>query len=132
MKNKITKVIAVCLVCLSLFSMSAFALTSYQDYLVDVPAVNGSVETSTQIKTKTGYSGNIDVYAVGGGKKLDCRMRNADKSAGAWVNNITTGSQETLLSRASHVAGNRMHVYFSNKLTTVVAVTTSGSWRCDS
>ncbi|MBO5066062.1 MAG: hypothetical protein J6D06_08120 [Clostridia bacterium] len=132
MKNKISKVIAICLVCLSLFSMSAFALTSYQHYIVDVPAVNGSVQTTTQTKSKTGYSGNIRVDAVGGGKKLDCRMRDEDKSAGAWVNNITTGSEETLLSRASHEKGDKMHVYFSNKLTTVVAVTTSGYWRCDS
>ncbi|MBQ7976964.1 MAG: hypothetical protein IJ300_14865 [Clostridia bacterium] len=132
MKNKITKVIAICLVCLSLFSISAFALTSYQSYVVDVPALNGSVMTTEQTKSKTAYSGNINVSKVGGGKKLDCRMRDEDKSAGAWVNNVTTGSKETLLSRASHEAGDKMHVYFSNKLTTVVDVTTSGTWRCDS
>lgn len=132
MKSKFLKIIAVCLVCLTLFSISAFALTSYQSYMVDVPALNGSAMTTTQTKSKTGYSGNINVSAVGGGKKLDCRMRDEDNSAGAWVKNVTTGSSETLLSRASHEQSDKMHVYFSNKLTTLVDVTTSGTWRCDS
>lgn len=132
MKKLVSKIIAVCLICISLFSMSAFALMDYDEFVLDVPRLNGSVTTAEQKKSKTAYSGNIIVEKVGGGKKIDCRMRDADNEAGAWVNDIMSGSDEPLLSRASHVKGEMMHVYFSNKLTTVVDVTTSGEWRCDS
>lgn len=131
-KRNVLKIVAICLVCLSLLSTSAFALTTYQGYLVDVPKINGSAMSTTQTKSFTAYSGQIKVTAVGGGKKLDCRMRDEDNNAGAWVTNIETGSDETLLSRAAHEAGDEMHVYFSNKVTTIVSVTTYGTWRCDS
>lgn len=132
MRKKVLKFVSVCLVCLSLLSTSAFALMTYQDYAVDVPKLNGSAKSSTQTESLSGYAGNIKVTAVDGGKKLDCRMRDEDNNAGAWVNDIMTGSEETLLSRAAHEAGDEMHVYFSNKLTTLVSVTTYGTWRCDS
>lgn len=132
MRKKVLKFVSVCLVCLSLLSTSAFALMTYQDYSVDVPKLNGSAKSSTQTKSFSGYAGKIKLTAVGGGKKLDCRMRDEDNNAGAWVNDIMTGSEETLLSRAAHEAGDEMHVYFSNKLTTLVSVTTYGTWRCDS
>lgn len=133
MKKRIISVISVCLVCLTLFLLTAFASTAYQNYLVDVPKMNGSATTTNQIKTKTAYSGNINVTAVGGGKKLDCRMVDNDNGdKGAWLMNVTTGSNGVLYSRASHLQGHSMCVLFSNKLTTLVDVTTYGSWRADS
>lgn len=133
MKNKITKIFAICLICLTLFSISAFATTSYQGYNVDVPKLNGSATTTTQTKTKTGYSGNIETTRVGGGKKVDCRMKDTNNNdEGAWLNNMKSGDSGTLLSRASHAKGHAMCVRFSNKLTTLVDVNTSGRWRADS
>lgn len=115
-----------------MFSAFAYAGTSFTKFNVDVPALNGSKNSGSQTKAYTGRAGYIIVDYVGGGKELDCRMRDTkDYTEGAWVNNITTSSKKNVYSRASHEAGDTVCIRFSNKLTTVVEVNTSGDWRSD-
>lgn len=118
--------------CIAMLGAGAMAATYTQGFMVDVPRLNGSANTSTQRKDYQGRSGYIWFDAVGGGKKVDCRMRDsADGTEGSWLKNMTTGSDGSLYSRASHAAGDYVCVRISNKLTTIVAVTCSGDWRAD-
>ena len=134
-KDKIKKHLARALLvfaCVTMLTTSAFAATYYQGFNVDVPRLNGSINTSEQTKTYQGRSGHIRFDLVGGGKTVDCRMRdNKDGTEGAWLNGMKTNGKGSLASRASHAAGDKVCVRISNKLTTVVAVNCNGDLRAD-
>lgn len=119
--------------CIAMLGSSALASTALSNFNVDVPKINGSVNTNTtQSKTHTGRSGYIRFDLVGGGKKVDCRLRDdKDGTEGAWANNLKTGDARNLASRASHQVGDRMCVRISNELTTIVDVNCYGQWRAD-
>lgn len=139
MENKIKKflkAIATITGCFFMFSVCAYAGTVDEGYNIDVGRCGGSYtlqekEGETQIKTYTGRAGHIYAEYVGGGKKISCRMMDINNgSQGASVD-IKTNTNATLYSRASHKKDDTMGVRFSNKLTTVVSVNSSGKWRSD-
>lgn len=118
--------------CMLIMAFSAFAGTSMKNFQCDVPAYNGSVNTTYQVKSSQGRSGRIVYKGVGGGYVVDCRMRDVDdKTEGAWVNGCKTGTAKSLPSRASHQKGDRVCVRISNELFTPVAVHVYGTWRSD-
>lgn len=130
-KSKILSAVLLVIVCVATICTTAFAGNSYSGFNHDVPKFNDAVETSRQTKAVTSRSGQIIFDYVGGGYKVDCRMVDQEDNRGAWVYNLVSGSDELLPSRASHTAGEKVHVYISSKLTTPVDVHVYGDWRSD-
>ena len=90
-----------------------------------VPGNNGYTTSSTQTKTKTNASSDLNVTKITSGYVVDVRAIGYNLASGAWVRNVSVGSYDI---PNPTVAGGTIQLQYSSGLSTP-SFSMTNNWR---
>ena len=128
MKRKFIKTGVIAGIVGMLVGSTAYAGTAAHPYGVVVGRFNGYGYTDYQTKVFSGKDGYIYSTEVGGKYKVDVRMTSSGGN-GAWLRDVTDGTQKALKAHSKHTNGSKVRMQFSNDAFTPVTVYVEGYWK---
>ncbi|MDE6852804.1 MAG: hypothetical protein K2J67_10035 [Lachnospiraceae bacterium] len=128
MRKKLIKVGAIAGIVGMLVGSTAYAGTAAHPYGTVVGRFNGYGYSSYQTKVYAGKDGYIYSTEVGGKYKVDVRMASSVGN-GAWLRDVTDGTQKAVKAHSKQTKGSKIRMQFSNDALTPVTVYVEGFWK---
>lgn len=126
--KKCIKAICVAGLIVTTMGMSAYAGSDYEGYCVSVAKFNGNGYSDYQTKSTAGADGYIKSDTVGGSYEVDVRME-SDDGDGAWLRDVTDGTNKAIPGTSKQKKGCSVRAEFSNNITTPVNIIVDGEWK---